>query len=90
VGAAFAAIAAASTAAQIAGLRSTNENSSGGGGGAGGGGGGGEASAGASQTLTVQGLDPTSLLSGDVVQAFAGQLLQFQSDGGKVIFTPNK
>ena len=59
VGAAFAAIAAASTAAQIAALRNTNENSTGGGGG---GGGGADVAASAqvqaSQTLMVEGLDP--------------------------------
>jgi len=84
VGAAFAAIAAASTAAQIAALRNTNENSSGGGG-SGSTGGGESAAVQPTQTLTVQGIDPTSLMTGEVVKNLAGQLLQYQADGGKVI-----
>ena len=83
----FAAAAAALAAgfAQVANIRSTNESSSGGGGGASSGGGETAAPAQASQTLRVEGLDPTSLLSGDVVRAFAQSLLQFQADGGKVV-----
>ena len=85
----FAAAAAALAAgfAQVANIRSTNEGGSGGGGGGASSGGGGDtaASAQASQTLRVEGLDATSLLSGDVVRAFAQSLLQFQADGGKVI-----
>ncbi len=85
VGAAFAAIAAAATAAQIAGLRSTNENSTGGAG-SGGGSGSDAPVVDPSQTLTVQGLRANEFVSGDVVQAFAEKLLQYQADGGKVVF----
>lgn len=53
----------------------------GGGGGAGGGG-----NAGPSQELRVSGLDPRSLFSGDMVRGLAEELLDYQRNGGKVVF----
>lgn len=88
LGAAYAAIAAAATAAQIASLRSTNASSSGGGGSTGNT----SASAasvaapqGTSQSLVVEGLSNNQLLTGSFVKDLAGQLLEFQKDGGTVV-----
>lgn len=84
-----AAAAAASGAAQIATIRSTNIGSGGrapsvrGGGSAGGGGG---EQARQAQLLQVQGLTPQQLLTGDVVRSLAERLLDFQRDGGEVVF----
>jgi len=37
-------------------------------------------------TLMVQGINPGSLFSGDAMRSLAEQLLQYQRDGGKVVF----
>lgn len=94
VGAAFAAVAAAATFAQISAIAKTQYQ--GGGGGvapsnatqaptpttpAGGGGGGGD------RVLKVEGLNPGALFTTDSVRALAGQLLEFQRDGGKVLLS---
>jgi hypothetical protein len=78
--------------AQVRKIQSTGKNSSGGGGGSSG------ASAAATaaaqqaespaqqnSTLTVRGIDPRGLFTGDVVRSLADSLLQFQRDGGKVV-----
>lgn len=51
-------------------------------------GGGGSASAGANTgaTMRVEGLDPNSLFTGSAVKTIASGLLQYQKDGGKVVF----
>jgi hypothetical protein len=95
VAATFAAVAAAGVAAQIASIAATRPGSGGGGAPApmpaGGGaaseaaGAGGGGSAGGTQTLLVQGIDPSSIFSGDAVRMLAGRLLEFQRDGGKVV-----
>lgn len=92
VGAAFAAVAAAATFAQISAIAKTQYQ--GGGAGvapsnatqaptpttpAGGGGGGGD------RVMKVEGLDAGSLFTGKSVAAIAGALLEFQRDGGKVL-----
>jgi len=78
---------AASGAIQIASIR--RQQSSGGGsvttpsgGGVGSGGGGG----GGSQTLHVEGIDESALFSGSAVRGLAERLLEYQADGGKVVF----
>jgi hypothetical protein len=82
-----AALIAASGAAQIATIKSTNQNS----GGAapsvrgGGSGDGGDQQAGSTQTLMVQGIDPNGIFSGEVVRNLAQKLLDFQKDGGVVV-----
>lgn len=89
---AMAALVAASGVAQIASIRSTTQD----------GGGGGSTGASASaasqaaatspasaapqQTLNVVGINPNSLFTGDAVRNLATQFMQFQKDGGKVIF----
>jgi hypothetical protein len=83
----MAAITAASGAAQIAAIKSTNM---GGGGGsapsASAGGGGQPTGAGSSgQTLTVDGLTPDSIMSGFSMRSLAERMLQFQRDGGEVL-----
>jgi hypothetical protein len=86
-GAIFAGIAAAATAVQIAGLRSTTENSTGGGSSAPSSSSGAEAAGALSaQTLRVEGLDPNSLITGIAAEGLAKTLLQYQADGGKVVF----
>jgi hypothetical protein len=89
---AMAALQAAAGFAQVANIQSQTKSGGAGGRSAGGGVSGGAASAqaaevagGRSNTLTVQGISPGQLFSGDVVRAFAGELLQFQRDGGRVI-----
>lgn len=89
LGAAYAAIAAATTAAQIAKIASTTAT----GGGGGGGSAGVAASAtpteaavgGRSQTLYVEGINPSQLYSGEAVRALAANLIEFQRDGGQVV-----
>ncbi len=88
-----AAAVAASGAAQIATIKRTNLGSGGSApsvrrGGGGGGGAGSEAAPAQStpsQTLTVQGIDSSSIFTGDTMRSFAERLLQFQRDGGKVV-----
>lgn len=83
LGAAMAGIAAATGAAQIAAIKSTNM----------GGGGGSAPSVStaaaaapvASQMLMVQGLDPNAIMSGASVRDLAERLLAFQADGGQVV-----
>jgi TP901 family phage tail tape measure protein len=88
----MAGIQAAAGFAQVANIR--RQTSKGGGGGGGDGGGGGAAAAasagaaapvGVQQSLMVQGIRPDQFISGDVVKALAGKLLDFQRDGGKVV-----
>jgi hypothetical protein len=92
LGAAMAAIAAAGTAAQIAAIIRTKPS------GAGstvtapatGGGSAAEAApapapAGGGTTLTVSGLDPSALFTGEMVRGLAQKLIQFQRDGGTVV-----
>jgi hypothetical protein len=38
--------------------------------------------------LRVEGLSPDSVLSGASAQALAQKLLEYQKDGGTVVFTP--
>lgn len=86
---AMAAIQAAAGFAQVAKIRS--QTAKGGGGGSGGGGGEAAAAAapvaavGASQTLTVQGISPSQMFTGDTMRSFANQLLEYQRNGGQVI-----
>lgn len=93
LGAAFAAIAAAGVAGQIAAIAKTQPTGgataaptapAAAGGDVAATGGGGGASAG--QTLSIQGLHPSSLYTGDAVRTLANSLMQFQRDGGKVIY----
>jgi hypothetical protein len=95
VGAAFAGVAGAFQASQIAGMRSSTL--SGGGGGAavsgGGGGGGGVAmqaqapqQSSPTQMLQVSGISTSDMFSGQVVRDLANKLLDFQRDGGRVVF----
>lgn len=94
VGAAFAGVAGAFQASQIAGIRSSSL--SGGGGGAavsGGGGGGGVAmqaqapqQSSPTQMLQVSGVSTSDMFSGQVVRDLANKLLDFQRDGGRVVF----
>jgi hypothetical protein len=79
----------------------SNSGGGGGGGGSGGGGGGASSAAAAAsapapaaaapsaptnnQTLTLSGLDPRSMFSGEVVRSLASRLIEFQRDGGQVI-----
>lgn len=81
-----AALIAASGAAQLATIKSTNENGgggaptvsgTGGGGGDGGGGGGG----GQTQMITIQGLSPDSLISGEGVRTLIDRINEAQADG---------
>lgn len=97
VGFAFAAIAAAGVAAQIAALAAVRPGSgaaapaaSTGGGdtsaaAASAGGDGGASSAGNGQTLYIKGLDRKSFFSGDAVRELVQELHQFQRDGGKLV-----
>lgn len=81
----------ASGLAKVAAIKRTNKSSSGGGGGGGstasasGGGRSAVPAAGTAQSLTVQGIDPGALFSGETVRELAGKLIEFQEDGGKVI-----
>lgn len=92
-GIALAATAAAAGLAQVAQIRKTTKGGGGGGGGesvdsgagAGGGGAGQQAPGPSAGTLTVQGINPTGMFSGDVVRAMAEAFLQYQRDGGQVI-----
>ncbi len=83
------AMAAAVTAAGLANIAKIKSQTFGGG--ASGGGGAGAAPAlpaggqGGGGTLTVQGLDPGSLFTGDAVAAMAEEFLEFQRNGGRVI-----
>lgn len=86
---AMAAIQAAAGFAQVAKIRSQTSK---GGGSGGGGGGGGEAAAaaavpatGVTNTLTVQGISPTQMFSGDAMRGLAEQLLEYQRNGGTVV-----
>jgi hypothetical protein len=100
VAAAYTASSLLKTGALIQSIRGTSFGSSGGsasasggggdsGGGAGGGGGG-AVQAGAAQSagsvMHVQGLDPSHLFTGAAMQTIATGLLNFQKDGGKVVF----
>jgi hypothetical protein len=92
LGVAMAAIAAAGTAAQIAAIIRTKPSGSGstvtapssadGGGAAAAAPAGG---AGPGTTLTVQGLEPSALFSGEMIRGLSQRLLQFQRDGGTVV-----
>jgi hypothetical protein len=77
---------AATGAAQIATIKSTNVNSGGSAPTVSGTAGGGQEQPGmAPQTLMVQGLTPGQLLSSDYVRDLAQRLLDFQKDGGVVV-----
>jgi len=93
LGAAFAAAAGAAQFAQVSAIRSTSL--SGGGPAVASGGGGNSAVAaqasaqapsGPTQTLQVAGISPGQLFSGQAVRDLASKLLDFQRDGGKVVF----
>lgn len=90
----MAALIAASGAAQIAAIRSTNVSGSGGGAssvsasGGGAGAGGTPASGGNDRTLFVQGIDPRGLFTGEAVRDIAKALIDFQRDGGRVVLDP--
>lgn len=96
MGITFAGIAAAGSAAMIAKIAGVNPGSGSGSEsvsaiGAGGGGDAGASSAVAaaptqSQSLIVRGLDRNALFSGDAVRDIAQRLVDFQKDGGKVVF----
>ncbi len=99
VAASYAAASLAKTGALINSIRSASYGGGGSGGAASGGGsssavaaaqgagGGGAAAApGPQQVMTVQGLNPGDLFSGAMVQKIATGLLQFQKDGGKVVW----
>lgn len=82
----------AATAAQMAAIARSQPGSgatppvpSGGGAGAGAAAGGGEAS-GPGQTLTIRGLNRGDLFSGDSVRELAEKLMDFQRNGGKVVY----
>lgn len=73
---------------QVANIRKTTKTSSGGGGGgsvgappepA-------QAGVGVQQSLLVQGINPGDIFTGDVMKTIATKLLDFQRDGGKVVF----
>lgn len=72
---------------QVANIRKTSKTSTGGGGGsvgspavpA-------EAGVGVQQSLLVQGINPGDIFTGDVMKSIATKLLEFQRDGGKVVF----
>lgn len=85
----MAGITAASGAAQIAAIKSSNI---GGGGGsapsASAGGGSADAVASAPQMLQVQGFNPSDYFRGDAMRGVVEQLLQFQQDGGQVFLQP--
>jgi hypothetical protein len=49
--------------------------------------GGGGAGSGGHQSLAVTGLDPNAMFDGKTVKMLASKLLDFQKDGGKVVFT---
>lgn len=92
LGAAMAAIAAAGTAAQIAAIIRTKPSGSGSTVTAPAASGADAAAApaaaapaGGGTTLTVQGLDPSALFSGEMIRGLAQRLLQFQRDGGTVV-----
>lgn len=81
--------------AAVASIRSISSSGGGGGGGGRGGGGGGggggrgggvETAAGGSQTLFVEGVDQSALFNGPTTQELAKRLLDFQRDGGEVVF----
>jgi hypothetical protein len=89
---AMAALQAAAGAAQIAKIKSMTKSGGGGGGGDGGASAAasastaaGGSSAGVQQSLTVQGIDPGQMFSGEVVRGLAERLLKYQADGGKVV-----
>lgn len=91
LGAAFAAAAGAAQFAQVSAIRSTSL--SGGGAGtavaAGGAAVAAQASAqaaGPTQTLQVSGISPGDIFTGQAVRELAGRLLEFQQDGGRVVF----
>lgn len=87
-----AAAALAAGLAQVANIRKTTKTSGGAAPAAApatvGGGGGApvDTPANAGSVLTVRGLAPSELLTGDAVEALARQLLQYQADGGQVVF----
>lgn len=92
VGYAFAAIAAAGVAAQIANIAQTKPGSAAGGVSAPSSGGAATAAASAapsaaqsSQTMYVRGIGANDLFTGDMVKILAGKLLQHQKDGGVVV-----
>ncbi|WP_291854890.1 hypothetical protein [Bradyrhizobium sp.] len=91
LGVAMAAVAAAGTAAQIANIARQQPQGSGGtvtapaSSGAGAAASAPQSAAAPGGTLTVQGIDPSSLYSGEMVRALAARLLQFQRDGGQVV-----
>jgi hypothetical protein len=95
LGAAFAAIAAAGVAAQIAAIaRTTPESANTGaasassfaaGGGDTAGAAGAAGGGGGNQTLYINGLNRTDLYSGDAVRDLSRAIIQFQRDGGKVM-----
>ena len=93
VGAAFAGVAGAFQASQIAGMRSQSLSSGGGTPMAGGGGGSMAAmqqaapqQAAPQQMLQVSGVSLTDMFSGQVVRELASKLLDYQRDGGRVVF----
>ena len=94
VGAAFAGIAGAFQANQIAGMRSSTLSGGGSATVSGGGGGGSVAAvqsqapqqASPTQMLQVSGVSTSDMFSGQVVRDLANKLLDFQRDGGRVVF----
>lgn len=88
------AIAAARGLAQVIAIARTPAKSKGAGGGAAAGGGGAAAAGAASakagpqtgNTLTVEPLDPNAIFSGASVAGLAERLIEFQKDGGKVVY----
>lgn len=87
-GFAAAAAAAAAGVAQIAAMRRTNSSGGGSVPSVGNAGGAQEPSAGAGQTLFINGLTTGSLFSGESVRELAEKLIDFQRDGGKVVLGP--
>jgi hypothetical protein len=93
LGAAFAAAAGIAQFRQIAAMRSVSLSGGGGAVSAGGGGAGASvqetapsAGGGSTQTLQVSGISPGDIFTGDAVRDLANRLLQFQRDGGRVVF----
>lgn len=94
IAAIMAGIHAAAGFAQVSSILATSRNSKGGGVSGVGGGAAAAASAQApqagprdNQTLHVQGLDPMKLFKGDNVRDLANRLLEYQKDGGMVVFS---
>ena len=79
IGALFAGIAAASTAAQIAALRSTNENS----GSAAAASAASDQAAAPTQTLILSGADSGQIFTGDALRGFLERVGDYVNDGGK-------